>query len=57
VRDGNPPEDLVVHELCHVWQMQHHPIAMPLSYVRRGYVNNPYEREAHTAVETTRPSG
>ena len=54
VRDGNPPEDLVVHELCHVWQMQHHPIAMPLSYVRRGYANNPYEREARTAVEITR---
>jgi hypothetical protein len=57
VRDGNPPEDLVVHELCHVWQMQHHPIAMPLSYVRRGYVNNPYEREARTAVELTYPDG
>src|SRR6202012_3275328 len=25
-------EDLVCHELCHVWQMQHHPLRMPLSY-------------------------
>lgn len=55
VRDPDPPDHLVVHELCHVWQMQHHPVAMPLSYVRRGYTNNPYEREARAAVEMTRP--
>ena len=54
VRDADPHEDLVAHELCHVWQMQHRPVAMPLSYVRRGYTNNPYEREARTAVELTR---
>jgi hypothetical protein len=47
-------EDLVTHELCHVWQMQHHPLAMPLSYVTRGYVRNPYELEAAVAVERTR---
>jgi hypothetical protein len=56
VRDADPPEDLVVHELCHVWQMQHRPIAMPLSYLRSGYANNPYEREARAAVEQTRSS-
>jgi hypothetical protein len=55
VREANPPEDLVVHELCHVWQMQHHPIAMPLSYLRHGYANNPHEREARAAVELTGP--
>jgi hypothetical protein len=54
VREANLPDDLVVHELCHVWQMQHRPIAMPLSYVLRGYANNPYEREARAAVEVTR---
>jgi hypothetical protein len=43
----------VVHELCHVWQMQHRPLAMPLSYLRLGYENNPYEREARAAVEQT----
>jgi hypothetical protein len=53
VRDADPPDDLVVHELCHVWQMQHRPIAMPLSYVRRGYAGNAYEREARAAVERT----
>jgi hypothetical protein len=46
--------DLVCHELCHVWQMQHRPLAMPLSYLRAGYVDNPYEAEARGAVEATR---
>ena len=39
-------ETLVAHELCHVWQMQHHPVRMPLSYLLLGYARNPYEREA-----------
>jgi hypothetical protein len=39
-------EALVAHELCHVWQMQHHPVRMPLSYLFVGYARNPYEREA-----------
>jgi len=46
--------DLVCHELCHVWQMQHHPVAMPLSYLRNGYAHNAYECEARDAVEATR---
>ena len=50
---GPPYEDLVCHELCHVWQMQHHPIAMPLSYLRTGYAKNPYEAEARQAAEET----
>ena len=48
-------ENLVTHELCHVWQMQHRPIAMPLSFLFRGYADNPYEREARRADEETRP--
>jgi hypothetical protein len=55
VRDANPPDDLVVHELCHVWQMQHHPVRMPLSYLVRGYRDNPFERQARAAVAQTRP--
>ena len=47
-------DDLVAHELCHVWQMQHRPLAMPLSYLRRGYAGNRYEAEARRAVELTR---
>ncbi len=46
--------DLVCHELCHVWQMQHHPLRMPLSYLRSGYAANRYEAEARAAVEKTR---
>ena len=49
-----PEDDLVTHELCHVWQMQHRPVAMPLSYLLQGYERNPYEREARAAVEQTR---
>jgi hypothetical protein len=47
-------DDLLTHELCHVWQMQHRPLAMPLSYLRTGYAANPYEVEARRAVEETR---
>ena len=43
-------DDLLVHELCHVWQMQHRPLAMPLSYLYRGYELNPYEVEARRAA-------
>ncbi|HEY4345943.1 MAG TPA: hypothetical protein VGM80_00010 [Gaiellaceae bacterium] len=46
--------DLVTHELCHVWQMQHRPLAMPASYLRSGYAGNRYEAEARAAVEATR---
>jgi len=42
---------LICHELCHVWQMQHKPVAMPLSYLYRGYASNPYELEAQRAAE------
>ena len=46
-------DDLVTHELCHVWQLQHRPFAMPLSYLLHGYTWNPFEVEARRAVETT----
>jgi hypothetical protein len=53
-----PPEaagdDLVCHELCHVWQMQHRPLRMPLSYLVYGYERNPYELQAQRAVALTR---
>ena len=47
-------DDLVVHELCHVWQMQHRPLSMPLSYLSHGYRDNPHEVEARAAAERTR---
>jgi len=46
-------DDLIVHELCHVWQMQHHPISMPLSYLWQGYAGNPNEVQARGAAELT----
>ena len=46
-------DDLVTHELCHVWQMQHRPLAMPLSYLRTGYDRSPYERQAREAARRT----
>jgi hypothetical protein len=42
-------EQLLAHELCHVWQMQHHPFRMPLSYLA-GYDGNRYEAEARSAA-------
>jgi hypothetical protein len=48
-------EDLICHELCHVWQMQHHPVRMPLSYLRLGYSENPFELQARQAA--SRASG
>jgi hypothetical protein len=46
--------DLIVHELCHVWQLQHRPLFW-LSYLWQGYRDNAYERQARLAVELTRP--
>ncbi len=48
-------DDLVTHELCHVWQMQHRPLAMPLSYLWQGYANNRYEVQARRAAAITAP--
>jgi hypothetical protein len=55
-------EDLIVHELCHIWQAQQRPIRMWLSYARpstfsrdrAAYRANRYEREAREAVQRTR---
>jgi hypothetical protein len=43
-------EDLLVHELCHVWQTQHHPFRMAVALVRYRYRDNPYEQEARRAA-------
>jgi hypothetical protein len=54
LRSADVSDDLVTHELCHVWQMQHRPIRMPLSYLGTGYAANHYERQARAAVTATR---
>jgi hypothetical protein len=45
-------ENLLVHELCHVWQMQHHPLRMTLALLRYRYKDNPFEREARVAARS-----
>jgi len=47
-------DDLVVHELCHVWQDQNRRLRMWSSYVLRGYQDNPHEIEARRAAAETR---
>jgi len=54
LRSGDVSDDLVTHELCHVWQLQHRPVRMPLSYLGTGYAGNQYERQARAAAEATR---
>jgi len=43
-------DDLVTHELCHVWQDQDHRLRMWLSYLVKGYAQNPHEVEARRAA-------
>jgi hypothetical protein len=54
VKRADASDDLITHELCHLWQMQHRPVHMVLSYIRHRYRSNPYEIEARAAVAATR---
>jgi hypothetical protein len=54
LRRVDASEDLVTHELCHVWQMQHRPVHVVVTYLTTRYRANPYEHEARRAVELTR---
>ena len=56
LRRANASDDLLVHELCHIWQFQHRPLHMLWSYATTRYRDNPYEREARWAVARTRPA-
>jgi hypothetical protein len=47
-------EDLLTHELCHVWQMQHRPLSVMVAWLRYRYADNPFELEARRAVSETR---
>jgi hypothetical protein len=53
LRRPDVSDNLITHELCHVWQMQHRPVAMPLRYLRTGYDRSPYERQAREAARRT----
>ena len=54
LRRADASDDLVTHELCHVWQMQHRPVHVVVTYLTTRYRTNPYEHEARRAVELTR---
>ena len=55
VRDADPSDDLVTHELCHIWQGQHRALHLSWKHVTTRYRHNPYEIEARRAVAATRP--
>jgi hypothetical protein len=52
-----PSDDLVTHELCHVWQVQHRPWHVTFKHLTTRYRRNPYEIEARRAVAETRAEG
>ena len=46
--------DLVTHELTHVWQDQNRRLRMWLSYLWQGYRDNEHEVQAREAAASTR---
>jgi hypothetical protein len=57
LRTPTPSDDLVTHELCHIWQGQHRALHMSWKHVTTRYRSNPYEIEARRAVAATQGSG
>ncbi len=47
-------DDLVTHELCHIWQGQQRRIDVAWKWATTRYTRNPYELEARLAVQATR---
>jgi hypothetical protein len=57
VKEPNPSDDLVTHELCHIWQGQQRALHVSFKHVTTRYRSNPYELQARRAVEATRRHG
>ena len=55
VKEPAPSDDLVTHELCHIWQGQHRALRMSWKLLTTPYRSNPYALEARRAVAETRP--
>jgi hypothetical protein len=55
LRSPTASDDLVTHELCHIWQGQHRRWHVLWTYATTRYRENPYEVEARRAVAETRP--
>jgi hypothetical protein len=54
LKRADASDDLLTHELCHVWQGQHRALHTSLKHVTTRYRSNPYELEARRAVVETR---
>jgi len=55
LKEPEATDDLITHELCHIWQFQHRPVHMCWTYLTTRYATNPYEVEARRAVNASRP--
>jgi hypothetical protein len=53
LKSAGASDDLVTHELCHVWQGQHRRWDVTLKHLTTRYHRNPYELEARRAVAET----
>lgn len=47
-------DDLLTHELCHIWQGQNRRWHVIYAYLTTSYDRNPYEVEARAAAAATR---
>lgn len=47
-------DNLLTHELCHVWQGQHRPVRLFVTWCTTRYEKNPFEAEARRADRETR---
>ncbi len=54
LKSGAASDDLVTHELCHIWQGQHRALHVAWKHITTRYRSNPYEIEARRAVAETR---
>jgi hypothetical protein len=57
LKQRSASDDLVTHELCHLWQMQHRPWHVTFKHLTTRYRRNPYELEVRRAVAETRGPG
>jgi hypothetical protein len=56
LKSADVSDDLITHELCHIWQGQHRKLDVAWKHVSTRYHSNPYEIEARRAAAETRPA-
>ena len=54
MKQADPSDDLLTHELCHIWQGQQRRWHVLRAWATTRYASNPYELEARRAVAETR---